>query len=131
MSFLFFFYLLYIDWLFYVVKTDQNECDQGNGGCSDICSNTEGSFECSCNVGYQLAEDNLTCIGLFTFYLFILLLDKIFLALSILRLLADNKLDVTYSMEFFFHRVKIIFSFPHNVFKTFFQDYKKSELCIK
>ena len=25
-----------------------NECDIGNGGCAEICNNTEGGFICSC-----------------------------------------------------------------------------------
>ena len=36
-----------------------------NGGCSTRCSNKEGSFECSCNHGYKLAADRLSCNGRF------------------------------------------------------------------
>ena len=33
--------------------------------CLDVtrhaCTNTQGSFECSCGVGYELADDDLNC----------------------------------------------------------------------
>uniref|UniRef100_F6VDQ2 Uncharacterized protein n=1 Tax=Ciona intestinalis TaxID=7719 RepID=F6VDQ2_CIOIN len=43
------------------VVCDNNECLTDNGGCSDTCTNTDGSFVCSCNAGYQLNEDGKTC----------------------------------------------------------------------
>ena len=42
---------------------DINECTTMNGNCSELCSNTAGSYECSCNAGHQLASDGSTCIG--------------------------------------------------------------------
>ena len=42
---------------------DVDECDMGNGGCAQNCSNTNGSFVCSCGVGYVLADDDLDCLG--------------------------------------------------------------------
>ena len=45
---------------------DINEC-QPNGGlgpCSQICTNTIGSFNCSCNTGYTLS--GYTCNGRYT-----------------------------------------------------------------
>ena len=42
---------------------DLNECETENGGCAQICTNTHGSFECSCITGYNLAADNLGCDG--------------------------------------------------------------------
>ena len=30
---------------------------------AQICTNTMGSFLCSCEVGFTLAEDNLSCAG--------------------------------------------------------------------
>lgn len=32
--------------------TDVNECTKENGGCSQICINTYGSYTCSCKDGY-------------------------------------------------------------------------------
>ena len=43
---------------------DLNECAQNNGGCSHTCTNTEGSYVCSCNVGYELDTDNHTCFDI-------------------------------------------------------------------
>ena len=43
---------------------DINECDDDNGGCSQICLNTNGSFECECYNGYDFTENSTTdCIG--------------------------------------------------------------------
>ena len=44
------------------IYTDTNECLTNNGGCHHICTNTEGSFKCSCNTSYILAADNKTCM---------------------------------------------------------------------
>ena len=42
---------------------DINECAMSNGGCSQMCNNTNGSFVCSCTIGYMymLADDSKTC----------------------------------------------------------------------
>ena len=42
---------------------DIDECQDNNGGCSQDCSNTEGSYSCSCKEGYQLQSDNANCTG--------------------------------------------------------------------
>ena len=42
---------------------DVNECLVNNGGCQQICTNTDGSFMCSCNTGYVLAGNGLGCNG--------------------------------------------------------------------
>ena len=44
--------------------SDINECSDENGGCSQICTNTEGSFNCECNSGYLLDADGATCNGM-------------------------------------------------------------------
>ena len=41
---------------------DINECDVLNGGCSHYCNNTDGSYYCSCPVGYDLIN-KLLCEG--------------------------------------------------------------------
>ena len=43
--------------------SDINECLTNNGGCAQNCANTNGSFVCSCNIGYTLNADNRTCAG--------------------------------------------------------------------
>ena len=40
---------------------DINECLTDNGGCAHICTDTDGSFECSCRAGYALNDDNAGC----------------------------------------------------------------------
>ena len=40
-----------------------NECEEVND-CQQICENTVGSYICSCNEGFTLADDNRTCIGM-------------------------------------------------------------------
>ena len=43
--------------------SDLEECEFDNGGCNQTCINTYGSFECSCDVGFTLAADELGCDG--------------------------------------------------------------------
>ena len=40
------------------------ECDTNNGGCSHICTDTDGSFECGClnSIGWKLDVDEKTCV---------------------------------------------------------------------
>ena len=47
----------------YHLFTDINECATGNGGCEQNCNNTVGSYDCSCNVGFQLGNDYHACPG--------------------------------------------------------------------
>ena len=45
-------------------NVDINECNINNGNCSQNCTNTIGSYSCSCNVGFSLHLDNTTCVGM-------------------------------------------------------------------
>ena len=56
-------YLLAMYPSFCVPYSDVNECDRGNGGCDQNCTNTIGDFFCSCFDGYYLNNDNITCLG--------------------------------------------------------------------
>ena len=40
---------------------DIDECSEGTSGCSQLCTNTIGSYTCTCDNGYQLTNDNHTC----------------------------------------------------------------------
>ena len=43
--------------------TDINECGTDNEGCAQTCTDTAGSYHCSCDSGYVLDEDGHTCNG--------------------------------------------------------------------
>ena len=45
--------------------TDIDECSLGTAGCNHGCRNTQGSFICLCNDGYQLHHNDPTfCVGM-------------------------------------------------------------------
>ena len=48
----------------YCYANTGNECAVNNGGCTQICTDTTASFECSCNTGYILESDGLSCGGI-------------------------------------------------------------------
>ena len=50
--------------------TDINECATNNGGCSQLCLNTEGSYSCDCYPGYELGPNNHTCKGNSTLHVY-------------------------------------------------------------
>ncbi|CAK7320099.1 MATN4 [Vulpes lagopus] len=39
-------------------------CAEGGHGCQHQCVSTPGTFRCACNPGYQLAEDNKSCLAI-------------------------------------------------------------------
>lgn len=41
---------------------DIDECATLNGLCSQLCSNSIGTYRCSCNTGFQLSRDMRTCV---------------------------------------------------------------------
>ena len=48
----------------YLYLTDINECSSNNGGCSQFCTNTDGSFRCSCRSGFRLGSNQRSCSGM-------------------------------------------------------------------
>ena len=46
-----------------IVCIDQDECALGTHDCAQVCINTPGSYTCSCNPGYELADNNRSCNG--------------------------------------------------------------------
>ena len=42
---------------------DINECVETVHGCSDLCVNELGDFNCACTYGYYLTADKKTCAG--------------------------------------------------------------------
>ena len=51
---------VYSLWL-YIMISDINECYLDRSICDQICTDTEGSYECSCNDGFT--KDGASCIG--------------------------------------------------------------------
>lgn len=41
---------------------DIDECTEPSHGCSQLCNNTLGSYNCFCLKGYWLQKDNKTCV---------------------------------------------------------------------
>ena len=46
------FLLLFVCLFVCFVFIDLDECASNNGGCDQVCTNTHGSYQCSCNPGY-------------------------------------------------------------------------------
>ena len=43
--------------------SDIDECTEGP--CNHTCTNTDGSFTCSCNNGYELDDNGRSCNGMY------------------------------------------------------------------
>ena len=48
---------------FKYMLADINECVEGADDCSQICTDTDGSYVCSCAPGYLLTNDSQGCDG--------------------------------------------------------------------
>ena len=48
---------------------DINECE-GINDCQQECVNVEGSYNCSCMEGFNLADDGRNCTGILEFLAF-------------------------------------------------------------
>ena len=59
------FRLMYNIIRYYFYNVDVDECGDDTDGCSQTCTNTEGSFTCGCNDGYVLNVDGTTCDGMY------------------------------------------------------------------
>ena len=44
-------------------NVDIDECTNNTDNCNQTFTNTEGSFTCGCNGGYELNSDGTTCNG--------------------------------------------------------------------
>ena len=51
--------------------SDIDECNNGTHNCSQICTNTNGSFNCGCKNGYHLHLDEVTCNGMYKMWIYI------------------------------------------------------------
>ena len=43
--------------------TDNDECVMGTDTCDQVCINEPGSYHCSCNTGYLLKSNKISCMG--------------------------------------------------------------------
>ena len=48
----------------YSFSLDINECLLDPPVCSDVCTNTQGSYSCSCSEGFMFGEDGTTCVDI-------------------------------------------------------------------
>lgn len=49
--------------MLYIAHADIDECTEGADGCAQTCTDTDGNYTCSCDVGYKLANDQHGCDG--------------------------------------------------------------------
>lgn len=75
----------------FCATADIDECTIENGGCENFCTNSEGSYECSCHSGYALMPDLRTCTG------------KVHQKATVRTHLVSNGLNI-YLMRFFFFK---------------------------
>ena len=54
--------LCYYEYTF-TLFLDIDECVRNISGCNQNCTNTNGSYFCSCYAGYEILNDNRTCVG--------------------------------------------------------------------
>ena len=55
--------LLILHFLFTLSYADINECSTSNGGCGGTCTNTIGSYHCTCPSGCTLSANGHACNG--------------------------------------------------------------------
>ena len=48
----------------YQLIIDNDECVMGTDTCDQVCINEPGSYNCSCNTGYSLKENGISCKGI-------------------------------------------------------------------
>ena len=46
-----------------LTPSDIDECVEGTDGCAQTCADTDGSYTCSCNSGYELTSNSHDCDG--------------------------------------------------------------------
>ena len=50
---------------FHCVNTIEiDECSEGTAGCAQTCTNTPGSYTCSCRSGFMISRDSHGCDGI-------------------------------------------------------------------
>jgi hypothetical protein len=68
-----------------------DECADGIDGCAQVCTNSPGSYTCSCNSGFVLSVDNHRCNGEFLwnqcFHIFICFIHYIKILMNAKKIL--------------------------------------------
>lgn len=59
--------------LFSCYFADINECMDDPGICQHNCTNTVGSYECTCPPGYRVSKDKSACEGMYISHMVIVL----------------------------------------------------------
>lgn len=44
---------------------DHDECSNGTDDCEQICNNHVGGYQCTCELGCKLNDDEATCSGIY------------------------------------------------------------------
>lgn len=98
-------------------SSDVNECELQTDECNHHCINTEGSYNCKCNIGYLLQDNRRTCVKCKLLHtsplqlLLILILNQIFWNLCIIRIqpaLTIINLQQTYFVNSQFLLIQVI-----------------------
>ena len=55
--------LQYIAAMEYLLCVDINECEYSISPCEDVCTNTEGSYTCSCSDHHERVTEDGRCVG--------------------------------------------------------------------
>ena len=46
---------------YFFLHSDIDECIEGTHNCQQVCNNSPGTYSCSCNDGFSLDEDSISC----------------------------------------------------------------------
>ena len=71
------------------IIVDINECNVNNGGCEHTCTNTVGSYNCSCNTGYQLSLGQHCSGNLIENYYALLIIMQIIMSAIVIKVGVD------------------------------------------
>ena len=77
-----------------ILYTDINEClpNEGRGPCAQICTNTIGSFDCNCQLGYMLS--GYDCNGRMNVCISIMICFAVFIQTSMNAYLMEDWVHV-------------------------------------
>ena len=62
---------------------DFNECEYGNAGCEQICTNSIPGYQCECYAGYRLDENGVNCTSEYAMLILVQYQQRIYNAMQI------------------------------------------------